>query len=160
MGRGELSNRFSKWRSFEHELGTAEGQTKFIKFHKFLFRQLLDILNSPELKDKIAWKINTTDLLNEVSHLKHNVCVIGPDSATLVLADNKFLNRNVSSFLGVRRALKVAKKFKANHDEFENFLKKNASCGAEISVFRHNSDELLGKIRKSGDLFVPPGVFR
>jgi len=117
-------------------------------------------LNSPELKDKIAWKIDTTELLNEVSKLRQNICIIGPDSTTLVIADNKFHGRNVSSFLGVRKALKVAKKFKANHDEFRNFLKKNASCGAEISVFRHNSDKLLGKIRKNGKFFVPPGVFR
>lgn len=97
-------------------------------------------MNDYELKDKLAWKIDTTGLLNEVSNLKCNICVIGPDSATLVIADNKFYNRNVSSFLGVRRALKVAKNVNANHDKFKNFLKKNASCGAEISVFHHNSD--------------------
>ena len=108
----------------------------------------------------MSWKINTTDLLNEVSKLKSNICIIGPNSTTLVLADNKFHNRNVSSFIGVRRALKVAKKTKANHDEFRNFLKKNASCGADISVFRHNSDNLLGKIKKNGDMFVPPCVLR
>ena len=47
------------------------------------------MLNSPELKEALAWKIDTTELLEDVAHLEKNLCVIGPDNVTLVIADNE-----------------------------------------------------------------------
>ncbi len=44
---------------------------------------------------------------------------------------------------------------------FENFLKRNATCNAEIVVFHENfCDEPLGIIVKQGELFVPPRLCR
>jgi hypothetical protein len=45
-------------------------------------------------------------------------------------------------------------------NKFENFLKRNACCGAQISVFLHNEDKSLGIITKHGEIFVPPGICR
>jgi hypothetical protein len=45
-------------------------------------------------------------------------------------------------------------------EKFERFLKRNACCGAQISVFLHNEEKLLGSIIKHGEIFVPPGVCR
>jgi len=81
---------------------------------------------------------------------------------TLVIADNEAQNRHNSSFTGTTRAIKLGgPKAKKNRVDFRDFLKRNASCGADIAVFRHNSDKLLGTIRKCGsELFVPPNVCR
>jgi len=71
-----------------------------------LFQQILDALNSSELKKKICWKLDTTAILEDVSKLKNNICVVGPDYITLVIADNKN-HGNGSSFIGIRRAIKL-----------------------------------------------------
>jgi len=34
-----------------------------------LFDALVSMLNSPELKEALAWKIDTTELLEDVAHL-------------------------------------------------------------------------------------------
>jgi len=127
-----------------------------------LFEALIFILNSSELKESVAWKIDTTGLLDDVSHFKNNLCVIGPDNVTLVIADNEAQNKHHSSFMGTTRAIKLGgPKAKKNRGDFRDFLKRNASCGADIAVFRHNSDKLLGTVRKRGkELFVPPSVCR
>jgi len=127
-----------------------------------LFEALVFILNSPGLKEAVAWKIDTTELLEDVSHLKNNLCVVGPDNVTLVIADNEAQNRHHSSFLGTTRAIKLGgPKAKKNRGDFKDFIKRNATCGADISFFRHNSDKLLGTVKKRGkELFVPPSVCR
>ena len=127
-----------------------------------MFEALIFILNSSELKESVAWKIDTTGLLDDVSHFKNNLCVIGPDNVTLVIADNEAQNKHHSSFMGTTRAIKLGgPKAKKNRGDFRDFLKRNASCGADVAVFRHNSDKLLGTVRKRGkELFVPPNVCR
>lgn len=64
--------------------------------------------------------------------------------------------------MGTTRAIKLGgPKAKKNRGEFQNFIKRNASCGADIAVFRHDSDKLLGTVRKRGkEFFVPPNVCR
>ena len=127
-----------------------------------MFEALIFILNSPELKESVAWKIDTTRLLDDVAHFKNNLCVIGPDNVTLVIADNEAQNKHHSSFMGTTRAIKLGgPKAKKNRGDLRDFLKRNATCGADIAVFRHNSDKLLGTVRKRGkELFVPPNVCR
>ncbi len=53
---------------------------------------------------------------------------------SLVLGDNKMEGRNVSSFIGVARKISIANNFKKFSKGFKLFLKRNASCGATISV--------------------------
>ena len=64
--------------------------------------------------------------------------------------------------MGATRAIKLGgPKAKKNRADLGDFIKRNASCGADIAVFRHNSDKLLGTVRKRGEeLFVPPNVCR
>jgi len=64
--------------------------------------------------------------------------------------------------MGTTRAIKLGGlKAKKNRGDFKNFIKRNASCGADVAVFRHDSDKLLGIVRKCGaELFVPPNVCR
>ena len=64
--------------------------------------------------------------------------------------------------MGTTRAIKLGgPKAKKSRGDFRDFIKRNASCGAEIAVFQHNSDKLLGTVRKRGsELFVPPNVCR
>jgi len=64
--------------------------------------------------------------------------------------------------MGTARAIKLGgPKAKKNRGDFRDFIKRNASCEADIAVFRHNSDKLLGTVRKRGkELFVPPNVCR
>lgn len=81
---------------------------------------------------------------------------------TLAIADNETQNRHHSSFIGTTRAIKLGgPKAKKNRGDLRDFIKRNASCGADIAVFRHNSDKLLGIVKKCGaELFVPPNVCR
>ncbi len=94
--------------------------------------------------------------------MKKNLCVISNDKITLVTADNKAEGRNVSSFLGSSKVIKLGKmENKRAIEGFENFLKRNATCNAEIVVFHENfCDEPLGIIVKQGELFVPPRLCR
>jgi hypothetical protein len=80
----------------------------------------------------ICWKVATFDILNMLAHLPNNVCVIGPSYITLVIADNKIDNKNVSSFIGATRAIKLRRENKKSVKDFEKFLKRNACCGAQI----------------------------
>jgi hypothetical protein len=89
MSRIELSNYFgSSFRPVEAELKTKSGQERFIKLHTSIFASLLTALNSQEVKKTLSWKIDTCTILENLAHLKKNVCVIGMTSITLVLADN------------------------------------------------------------------------
>ena len=89
------------------------------------------------------------------------MCVISEDKITLVIADNKIYNKNVSSFLGSSKIIKLGMGLNKNTiREFEKFLKRNATCGAEINVFVEGSEEALGVVIKKGSLFVPPSICR
>lgn len=44
--------------------------------------------------------------------------------------------------------------------KLEDFIKRHASIGAVVTVFLHNDPSPVGTIKKSGQLFVPPGVVR
>ena len=53
-------------------------------------------------------------------------------------------------------------KIKSSIASLEEYLKKNASIGAEISVILKDGNVFLGKVIKSGDkqFFIPPEVDR
>ena len=53
-------------------------------------------------------------------------------------------------------------KTKSSINALEEFLKKNASIDAEISVVLKDGNLLLGTVKKSGDrqFFIPPEVNR
>ena len=88
--------------------------------------------------------------------------MISARKITLVLADNKTANKNTASFFGNSRIITLGKGLnKSAIKTFETFLKRNATCAAEITVFHDtNPNESLGKIIKHGNLFVPPSVCR
>lgn len=88
--------------------------------------------------------------------------MISKDKVTLVIADNKIQGRNVSSFLGSSKVIRLGKwENKRAVEDFENFLKRNATCDAEIVIFHENfCDEPHDIIIKKGELFLPPGICR
>jgi hypothetical protein len=106
--------------------------------------------------------MDTCNILEKLAYLKRNVCVIGKTSITLVLADNQVVDKHAkrfaSSFTSTTRAISLKYGNRKSVGDFEKFLKRNACCGAQISVFLHDEDKSLGTIIKHGELFVPPGV--
>jgi len=70
-------------------------------------KQIANILEGLNKLKGIAWQVDTHELLQSFSHLPNNICIIGPTSITLVLADNQIDNINVSSFVGATKAIKL-----------------------------------------------------
>lgn len=67
------------------------------------------------------------------------MCVLSENKATLVIADNKVENKNVSSFLGSTKVLSIGEGFnKVANKAFETFLKKNMTCNAEVVIFHES----------------------
>ena len=81
----------------------------------------------------------------------------------MILADNNPVKNSRSSFMSSLRVIDMAKgKTKSSINALEEFLKKNASIDAEISVVLKDGNLLLGTVKKSGDrqFFIPPEVNR
>ena len=81
----------------------------------------------------------------------------------MILADNNPVKNSRSSFMSSLRIIDMAKgKTKSSINALEEFLKKNASINAEISVVLKDGNLLLGTVKKSGDkqFFIPPEVNR
>ena len=81
----------------------------------------------------------------------------------MILADNNPVKNSRSSFMSSLRVIDMAKgKTKSSINALEEFLKKNASINAEISVVLKDGNLLLGTVKKSGDkqFFIPPEVNR
>lgn len=105
---------------------------------------------------------STPNVLASLAYLKKNICVISVDKITLVIAENRVGGKNASSFVGSSRAIKLGNGMnKKAIKDFENFLKKNATCGSEISIFKDDNHDIpIGSVFKVGDLFVPPSICR
>lgn len=100
----------------------------------------MEVLNK-EVVEELIHKISTKQLLQRLACLQLNICVISPDKITLVIADNKINNKNVSSFVGSSKIIKLGTGLNKNAvRDFEKFLKRNATCGARISVFAEGID--------------------
>ena len=110
----------------------------------------------------IGWKLSAKEMLDEVAHLEKNICVISENKITLVIADNKIENKNTSYFLGSTKVLKLEKGLnKSAVESLQTFFKRNASCGANITVFHDSElDKPLGTVHKKGSLFIPPSICR
>ena len=81
----------------------------------------------------------------------------------MILADNNPVKKSRSSFMSSLRIIDMVKgKTKSSINALEEFLKKNASINAEISVVLKDGNLLLGTVKKSGDkqFFIPPEVNR
>ena len=81
----------------------------------------------------------------------------------MILADNNPFKKSRSSFMSSLRIIDMAKgKTKSSINALEEFLKKNASINAEISVVLKDGNLLLGTVKKSGNkqFFIPPEVNR
>ena len=81
----------------------------------------------------------------------------------MILADNNPFKNSRSSFMSSLRIIDMAKgKTKSSINALGEFLKKNASINAEISVVLKDGNLLLGTVKKSGNkqFFIPPEVNR
>ena len=78
-----------------------------------------------------------------MAHLQKNICVVSQNKITLIVADNRVDNRNTSSFVGSSKMIKLGEGLnKIAISKFSAFLKRNATCGADITIFHESS---LGK---------------
>ena len=121
------------------------------------------ILNNKDVASKLYSSVHVGDLIEKVAHLKKNLCVINDKKVWLILADNNPVKSSRSSFMSSLRIIDMAKgKTKSSINALEEFLKKNASINAEISVILKDGNLLLGTVKKSGDkqFFIPPKVNR
>ena len=57
---------------------------------------------------KFVYGIDTCELIGRVSHLKKNLCVIGTNTVSLFLSDNKTENKNKSSFMSSNRSIALS----------------------------------------------------
>ena len=110
------------------------------------------ILNDEDVASKLYHSVRVSDLIEKVAHLKKNLCVINDRKIWLIFADNNPIKSSRSSFMSSLRIIDMAKgKTKSSISALEEFLKKNASINAEISVILKDGNSLLGTVRKSGD---------
>ena len=121
------------------------------------------ILNNKDVACKLYSSVHVGSLIEKVAHLNKNLCIINDRKVWLILADNNPVKNSRSSFMSSLRVIDMAKgKTKSSINALEEFLKKNASINAEISVVLKDGNLLLGTVKKSGDkqFFIPPEVNR
>ena len=80
---------------------------------KQILEKFISVLNHKQMKG-IGWKLSAKEMLNGIAHLKSNLCIISENNVTLVIADNKIENKNMSYFLGSSKVIKLGKVLNKN----------------------------------------------
>lgn len=159
MSRIEFSLYLTKFYMFEQAI---ENKDIFVESHKRMLNDFNDrVLNSQEIASKLYRSVPVKDLIEKVAHLKKNLCVINDRKVWLILSDNDPVKSSRSSFMSSLKAIDMAKgKTKSSINALNEYLKKNGSIDAEISVILKDGNLLLGTLKKSGEdqFFIPPEV--
>ena len=159
MSRIEFSLYFTKFYTFEQAI---DNKDKFIESHQRMLKDFNDrVLNNQEVASKLYRSVPVKDLIEKVAHLKKNLCIINDRKVWLILTDNDPVKSSRSSFMSSLKAIDMAKgKTKSSINALDEYLKKNASIDAEISVILKERNVLLGTLKKSGEgqFFIPPEV--